>query len=300
VPILESGLEVDPTTALLLGTALARAGVTSTKSGTWLRELGVRALPGGTEKHDEALKRLGLVDAEGKPTWFTNGKPDIEKALTIGGAAAAQIPLAERTSVERQAFGTQGSGAFSVLSDQKVLDQIHKLRAEMESQEYKNRYSNFMEDYEKNSPLQKARTVMQEFNVATQELGDKALPAATAALNIFSAVLHGLGVISNAAPKGKKGIGLPLQRSVPRTWDYWFGPKETDGALKPEKQSFLRGPSPAITVKPQPITLNLNVDGARLAQAVTNSMAGSGVPTQAPAADGLGRFYGGDHNWSDN
>ena len=39
VPILQSGLEVDPLETLLLGTALTRAGATNTKSGTWLRNM---------------------------------------------------------------------------------------------------------------------------------------------------------------------------------------------------------------------------------------------------------------------
>ena len=46
VPLLQSGLEIDPMQSLLLGTALTRAGATSTKSGTWLREMALRAMPG--------------------------------------------------------------------------------------------------------------------------------------------------------------------------------------------------------------------------------------------------------------
>src|SRR6202012_5023033 len=90
VPLLQSGLEIDPMQSLLPGTALTRAGATSTKSGTWLREMAVRALPGTSmmskmafKKHEEALKALGLVDASDKPTWFTDGKPDLFKMLDI-------------------------------------------------------------------------------------------------------------------------------------------------------------------------------------------------------------------------
>jgi hypothetical protein len=49
-----------------------------------------------------------------------------------------------------------------------------------------------------------------------------------------------------------------------------------------------------------PITLNLDVDGKRLAQVVTNAMGNPNeFPTQAPADDGLGQFYGGDHQHTD-
>jgi hypothetical protein len=44
VPTL-SALGVDPTSVLLAGTALAGAGVSSTKSGTWIREAVTRAMP---------------------------------------------------------------------------------------------------------------------------------------------------------------------------------------------------------------------------------------------------------------
>jgi hypothetical protein len=83
VPLLQSGLEIDPMDTLLLGTALARGGATNTKSGTWLREMMIRAMPGTSmmskmafKKHEEALKAFGLVDDDDKPTFFTNGKPD--------------------------------------------------------------------------------------------------------------------------------------------------------------------------------------------------------------------------------
>jgi hypothetical protein len=46
VPLLQSGLEIDPIQTLLLGTALTRAGATNSKSGTWLREMAIRAMPG--------------------------------------------------------------------------------------------------------------------------------------------------------------------------------------------------------------------------------------------------------------
>jgi hypothetical protein len=310
VPILESSMGIDPVTTALLSTALTRAGITSTKAGTWLRELGTRGLPTGKAKHDDALKRLNLVDAEGKPTWFTNGKPDIEKAIDIGSRAAAEIPVAERPGVMRQAFGVQGAGALAVLGDPKVNEQIHQLRKDMDSPEFKNRYGTALESYGENSPVQQARTTLQNFNVSMVELAEKALPVATAAMSVFSKALEGLGVIQEATPKGDKPIGLPMQRSVvPRAWNYFFGPKETEGVLKPpspgtgddpKKMNFLQGPSPSITVKPQPITLNLNVDGRTLATAVAEQIAnGSSVPTQAPAFDGMGQYVGGDHNHPD-
>jgi hypothetical protein len=90
-------LEIDPMQSLLRGTALTRAGATSTISGTWLREMTLRAMLGTSmmsrlafQKHETALKALGLVDDQHRPTWFSDGKPDILKMLDVAGANAAK------------------------------------------------------------------------------------------------------------------------------------------------------------------------------------------------------------------
>jgi hypothetical protein len=57
VPLLQSGLEIDPLESLLLGTALTRAGATNTKSGTWLREMALRAMPGTSLQSKQAFKK---------------------------------------------------------------------------------------------------------------------------------------------------------------------------------------------------------------------------------------------------
>lgn len=53
-------------------------------------------------------------------------------------------------------------------------------------------------------------------------------------------------------------------------------------------------------MKPTPISLSLNVDGRTLAQAISDQLASLyGFPTGAPAADGLGHYFAGDHNYAD-
>jgi hypothetical protein len=300
VPMLQSSMGIDPVTTVLLGTALSRAGITSTKSGTWLRELGTRGLPSGLEKHDDALKRLGLLDENGKATWLdAAGKPDLEKAIDTASKAAANIPVEERPGVMKNAFGTQGAGALAVLGDPAVNAQIKSLRKEMESEEFKNRYGTALEEYGKNSPVQQARTTMQSFNVAMVELSEKALPGATAALSAFSGVLHGLNFIQAATPKGDKQIGLPMQRgAIPRLWNYLTGPKEGDGALKPEKQSFLQGPGAAKATL-APISLSLNIDGRQLGQAVTEQLEHLVEhASSAPSYNGLSNFARADSGMS--
>jgi hypothetical protein len=210
VPLLQSGLEIDPMQSLLLGTALTRAGATSTKSGTWLREMALRAMPGTSmmskmafKKHEEALKAFGLVDDAGKPTWFDDkGKPDLFKMLDIAGSRANSIPLDKRAAYERSLFGAQGGGGFALLADPAVREQVTALRKEMESPEFKNRYAGFAQAYTEGSTVQNARTALQEFNATMMDLGRDVLPPINGLLKDFKKTMEGLrDVIPGASAK---------------------------------------------------------------------------------------------------
>jgi hypothetical protein len=114
VPLLQS-LGMDPFDTMAASTALARAGIESTKAGTWIREAAVRAMPGTSlmskiafKKHEEALKAFGLVDDHDKPTWFVDGKPNLTKMLDIVSEYAPKIPIEKRAGFERALFGAQG------------------------------------------------------------------------------------------------------------------------------------------------------------------------------------------------
>jgi hypothetical protein len=194
----------------LLGTALTRAGATNTKSGIWLREMALRSMSGTTlmskisyKKHEEALKALGLVDDKDKPTWFTDGKPDIMKMLDIAGSRATSIPLEKRAAYERQLFGAQGGGGFALLADPAVREQIQSLQKEMNSPEFKNRYGGFVDAYKQGSTVQQPRTATAEFNVTVTDIGQHALPAVNGALREFKAVLEGIlgGVRAEASAR---------------------------------------------------------------------------------------------------
>lgn len=218
VPLLQSGLEIDPMQSLLLGTALTRAGATSTKSGTWLREMALRAMPGTAglmskmafKKHEEALKAMGLVDDNDKPTWFTNDKPDIFKMLDIAGAHAAAIPLDKRAAYERSLFGAQGGGGFALLADPAVREQVTNLRQEMDSPAFKNRYAAFTENYQAGSTVQLARTALADFNITMMELGKDILPPVSGALRDFKSAIEGVRSILPHADKSEAGIGTRL------------------------------------------------------------------------------------------
>jgi hypothetical protein len=330
---------------LLLGTALTRAGATSTKSGTWLREMALRAMPGSAlqsdkafAKHEDALHRLGLVDDKDRPTWFTNGKPDLFKMIGIASDNLPKIPLTERAALERQLFGAQGAGGLALLADPAVREQVQALSKEMNSPEFKARYGGFTEAYAAGSTVQNARTALQEFNTLMQDLGQHGLPAINVALHDFKGVLES---IRSVIPGGAKGEANILGRAVEGA-----GAGALAGALvagpfgaavgglgggalgaagaymlaRPEAQpqadaeAFSKAlkqagetgafdqilKKPPVVVKQPPVTLNLNIDGRTLSRAL--SEAGNpyeGYATQAPAGDTLGAYAPGHDNTTD-
>jgi hypothetical protein len=220
VPILQSGLDIDPMQTLLLGTALTRAGATNTKSGTWLRNMMLNSMPGTSlmskiafEKHEDALKALGLVDEHDKPTWFTDGKPDPFKMLGIASEHAADIPLTKRAAYEKQLFGSQGFGGFALLADPAVRQQVGALGTEMNSDAFKTRYANFMQDYKANSPLQAGRVLGADAQNALMDIGKTILPAFTATIKEADTEIHewettikGLGTDFRAAESAVRGF----------------------------------------------------------------------------------------------
>ncbi len=261
VPILQSGLEFDPFDTLLLMTAMQRGGVANTKSGTWIRELAIRAQPGTSlmsktafKKHEEALHALGLVDANNQPTWFTAGKPDLLKLLDIGGEHAGAIPLTQRAAIERQLFGAQGSGAFALLSDPAIRGQIEGLKAELARFETG---TAFFKEYGESSPIQQFRETWADLQNVLMDIGTKVLPPLTDTLRSFDSglktmkdtlgsgvlgtiVTAGLGAYAGGRIAGAPGaiVGGILGAALPNkqeygtlSWsDWWTNIKEHPGS----------------------------------------------------------------------
>lgn len=217
VPVL-SELDVDPVSVLLAGTGLAQAGISSTKSGTWIREAVTRAMPGivlghraSNQKHEEALRAMHLVDANGRPTWYTNGRPDELKMFEIAGDALRNMPPEQRAVYGRAAFGAQGSGAVAVLSDPIVNARLHAIDDLRKSKAYRDRYQSFSADYQAGSTMQDARTALAEFNVTLGELARITLPGVNFMLHDFKGALDGL---RSMVPGGDgKGLATVVGRA---------------------------------------------------------------------------------------
>jgi len=214
VPMLQSGMGIDPAEAMLYGVAMQRAGVTNSKSGTWTREMMTRAMPGTSliskmafKKHEAALRKFGLVDDAGKPTWFVDDKPNMEKFLEIAGGAYEKLPLAERAADAKAAFGVRGAGALGVLADPAVRKQVQELRKEYP--QFKDQYGQFWQTYQQNSPMQQGRATWGELQKVLIGIGSQTLPGVVAALKTFESALKSIqGVMPSAPKQGSQGAAL--------------------------------------------------------------------------------------------
>lgn len=339
VPLLHSGLDIDPLTTLALGTALARAGALSTRSGTWTREMMVKAMPGTNvmsrtafNKHESALRALGLVDKHHHPTWFTDGKPDPLKMLDMAGSKLPGIPLTQRAAIERSLFGVQGSEGFAMLSNPTVLDQVHRLRGMMDDPTVKNHYDSLLPDFAKGSTIQQARTTLAEFNNLSVDIGQKSLPAFNDALRDMKNILAVIRGTNDREAKPKWGIGGTAIEGAAIgavTGAFMGGVGAVPGSLiggvtgaaygaahdwgvldllkrreKPEDRyherldRLERGNRQSAAPAIPNVTMQLNVDGRTLAEAVMRAGAPE-FPIQAPSFDGMGIPSSGDHNYSD-
>jgi hypothetical protein len=90
LPELHSTLGMDPQTAMALTVMTQNAGVTNTKSGTWIRSMfehSVNEESGSKQAkaHNEALQKLGLSDAHGQSTWQIKGADgQVDWAQSVG------------------------------------------------------------------------------------------------------------------------------------------------------------------------------------------------------------------------
>lgn len=199
LPVMQSGLGMNPADVLLMTTAIARHGATNSKSGTWVRSAFENALPPakGTmssaayERRMHALRILGLVDANGKSTVLdATGHIDIDKFLDTESANASKLDTGTRASWERAAFGEQGERGLDLLKDPGARAEMAEMRKRYPH--WASQYNQFLEQYRAQSPLQQMRVTWQQLQVVLQDIGQTILPPVIKALKDFDAGLKNL------------------------------------------------------------------------------------------------------------
>jgi hypothetical protein len=246
---------------------------------------------------------LGLLDDAGKPTWFTDGKPDMINALKIAGPHAAAMPPEERLTAEMDLFGRRGGGGFAVLGSEKAIGRYDDLRKGLNDPGNINRYNTLLADLMGTSKMT-ARTTFQEYNVALIERGPKELPVDVAGVKGLSAVL---GWFTGGHKTQEDKTFIPNWREQLHDWMQLGGPWGWGASQLPKKQSFegdspfngalksninwqdpgstgLKAPGlspfgnmnflqgPKLEIKPRQTAFSLNIDGRVLGQTVIEQM----------------------------
>lgn len=134
VPILRTSLGIDPAKVFTAIAIFQRAGIKNSKSGTWLADLFMNAVPGNfgaglfkDTKQTRALKKLGLLRGHTLTYLDQDGKLDPIKMLSILETNLQKLSPTERATYLKQGFGAQGARAAAILSDPKVAATIPML-----------------------------------------------------------------------------------------------------------------------------------------------------------------------------
>lgn len=204
-------LNVDPFEIIESIAFMKMAGINNTKSGTWLSNAMLNAIPKmhGTGlfpsgNQYNALSAMGEVDAKGTPQFFANGKASPLKMIHIFLKWADKIkksmPAPQALSLITQeagmAWGKQGSRFVALAMSpgyERALQTFNPANSRSVDSEF-----GYMS---KNNPMIQGQKLMTNLSNALQKLADPLIPALTANLVILNGIL---GKSVNATPHVKK------------------------------------------------------------------------------------------------
>jgi hypothetical protein len=208
LPELHGAMGMDAGSVMLLTAMSQNAGILNTKSGTWIRSLFENANPAaGTTKHDEsrnnALRQLGLEDAQGKSTWMipgADGKVDWQASLLKFSEAMNHFTTtvtdpSKRIGIEKAAFGERGMAEAQIVAQDNFLKQLPQYQTQMDR--FKGGAGGIA-DLESSSPLAQFYKTLADSEVMLATFGAAALPAAVAALQAFDAAVNGVTKLLSA------------------------------------------------------------------------------------------------------
>ena len=204
MPMLHAGLDMDPSAIMFLTAMTQTAGITNTKSGTWLRSFFENAEPRiGDSKtdlaHNEALRRMGLLDDHNQVTWQVkgaDGKTDwdrsiVEMSQDINKFTKSTDP-AERLGILRQAFGERGGGEASLMNLTQFIDQFPTLQEKMRAFAGGDDILKALGDA---SPVQKAREAWADLQNVLLDIGKVGLPPVIGGLQLLDNALKELDAL---------------------------------------------------------------------------------------------------------
>jgi hypothetical protein len=189
------------------------AGITNTKSGTWIRSFFQRLNPDDSTKagakRTAELRRLGFLDGN-TPTWEVkgaDGKVDWMASLPVLAhkmqAWLASMPDAERLNKLKFLFGERGAGFGALMNLPQLLEK--KMNAFQGGDDV-------LSDLARLSPLQQFKKTWADLTNVLMDLGQVALPPVVGGLQAIDATLKSL---KSYIPQAGSFGGPPL----PGTWN---------------------------------------------------------------------------------
>lgn len=222
MPSLVGGMGMDPDAIMFLTAMNQAAGIGSSKAGTWIQAFFSKLMPAtganltkSKEKHNEALQNLGVLDANGKPTWMItgeNGKTDwmasLMKLSPILGDKLAAMPDVQRMQTLDDVFGKQGGREAGLFNLPEFIGQFPQLAKQLKMAKGGD---DVLTQYGEGSPVQQSRTAFSELTVVLMDLGQVVLPPLTESLKGLSIVLR--SIHDNMPEPGHFG-GMPQQGTL--------------------------------------------------------------------------------------
>ena len=215
LPMLHAGLDMDPSSVMFLTAMMQTAGVTNTKSGTWLRSFFERAAPPlddtpASLKRLGALERMGLADDQRRQLWMVNGangKPDWDASIlklseSINKWAKATSPV-ERIATLQAGFGERGGGFGALMNLPEFIAQFPNLESKMKAFQGG---ADVVDYLAKNSPMQQFRQGWADLQNVLMDIGTVALPPAIAGLTQLDAALKTAMRLPSDVEQSAKGL----------------------------------------------------------------------------------------------
>jgi hypothetical protein len=241
LPELHSTLGMDPQTAMALTVMTQNAGVTNTKSGTWIRSLfehSVNEESGSKQAkaHNAALQKLGLSDADGHSTWTVrgaDGQTDWAQSVakfsaTLNKFNAEHQDPADRISTMHTAFGAQGGSEAALLALDNFVKQLPEF---MKNQQGYAGTVDAQKTLQDNSPTAQFQKTLADAEQVLTRLGTIALPAFVGGLKAIDAVLEGMNKALGWATKQAVGPdGKPMMLDEQPGYAGLWGPSQAHAA----------------------------------------------------------------------
>jgi hypothetical protein len=233
LPELHSTLGMDPETVMALTVMTQNAGITNTKSGTWMRSMFEHSVEQeGTSKqvqaHNKALHEMGMTDEHGNSNWMVkgeDGKTDwsksVEKFAEIAKKFNEDNPdPAHRMSVTHAAYGTQGASQESLMAMDTFVKQLPEILKNLPGYKGTVDANKTLMD---NSPVAQFQKTVAEAEEALTRLGGTALPMFVSGLKGVDAALEQISTVLDSVQKFKDGKAFDEDGIK----NVLFGPKGT-------------------------------------------------------------------------